>query len=231
MTKFIQIALLIACAAICCAEPARLRNRQQRVAARQEVAPAEDVPAQTPYPPAGIVPEVRFDLPTENVAVEPDNTYLPPDNTVTGIPAKTYGPPESAEPKDDVESNDGDAEPKAANDGDESVTTEEPEEAETDATPTEQPEDLDQPEVQDPLNDEAEDNEIETGPDDEELLLVVPLTPRVKTARLQARPLIPLRSQRVIAQPIPYRSQRLIGQQLYFADGRYFAYTPQYVRV
>ncbi|XP_055907918.1 uncharacterized protein LOC129942849 [Eupeodes corollae] len=212
MAKFIQIALLVACgAALCWAEPARLRNRQSRVLARQEV--AEDVPAQTPYPPAGIVPQIRFDLPTEDVAVEPDNTYLPPDSTLTGIPAKTYGPPEAAEPK-------------AATDND--ATTQEPEEA-----TTEQPEDLEQPDDQNPIDDEAEDNEVETDAvDDEELLLVVPLTPRSKTARLQARrPLAPIRSQRVVAQPIPYRSQRLIGQQLYFADGRFFAYTPQYVRV
>ncbi|EDW72664.1 uncharacterized protein Dwil_GK17124 [Drosophila willistoni] len=86
------------------AEPARFRSRSSRFQlARQEAAadPAQDLAptaAPAPYPPAGVTPEVPFDLPTETEA-QPDLTYGPPDNTY-GPPAvepdNTYGPPPAA---------------------------------------------------------------------------------------------------------------------------------------
>ncbi|KAH8294233.1 hypothetical protein KR054_009632 [Drosophila jambulina] len=109
--KFTCSVLLIAAfAAVSLAEPARFRSRSSRIQfARQEQAPvdaaapadpAADIaptPASAPYPPAGVTPEVPFDLPTETEA-QPDLTYGPPaepDNTY-GPPAEpdnTYGPP------------------------------------------------------------------------------------------------------------------------------------------
>lgn len=54
--------------------------------AKQEIAP---------YPPAGLKPELPFELPepTYLPPVEPDLTYGPPE-VVYGLPAETYGPPE-----------------------------------------------------------------------------------------------------------------------------------------
>ncbi|KAH8372286.1 hypothetical protein KR093_010936 [Drosophila rubida] len=123
--KFTSTLLILAAlAALTVAEPARLRTRSRSSRlqlARQEAAPPapEDpvvdvapTPASAPYPPAGVTPEIPFDLPTETETeaqpdltygppAEPDNTYGPPaepDNTY-GPPAEpdnTYGPP--AEP-------------------------------------------------------------------------------------------------------------------------------------
>ncbi|KAH8388838.1 hypothetical protein KR215_001901 [Drosophila sulfurigaster] len=103
--------ILAAIAALTSAEPARLRSRSRSSRlqlARQEAAPVDPVvdaaptPASAPYPPAGVTPEVPFDLPTETeTEAQPDLTYGPPaepDNTY-GPPAEpdnTYGPP--AEP-------------------------------------------------------------------------------------------------------------------------------------
>ncbi|XP_075161044.1 uncharacterized protein LOC142233864 [Haematobia irritans] len=69
------------------AHQARRRVQTIRKLARQEVAPS---PA--PYPPAGVTPEIPFELPTETEQpfVEPDQTYGPPEPT----PDQTYGPPE-----------------------------------------------------------------------------------------------------------------------------------------
>jgi len=112
-----SLLLIAAIAAVSLAEPARFQSRSSRFQfARQEQAPEEQAapadpsadiaptPASAPYPPAGVTPEVPFDLPTETEAqpdltygppAEPDNTYGPPDNTY-GPPAEpdnTYGPP------------------------------------------------------------------------------------------------------------------------------------------
>ncbi|XP_055856228.1 uncharacterized protein LOC129919393 [Episyrphus balteatus] len=107
MAKFFQTILLIGVVAValCHATPAKLdkiRSTRNRFFARQEV--AEDIPTQTPYPPAGIRPEIAFDLPTEGKLVAPANHYLPPltdpamfysaPADVYGPPAETYGPPE-----------------------------------------------------------------------------------------------------------------------------------------
>ncbi|XP_016990823.1 proline-rich extensin-like protein EPR1 [Drosophila rhopaloa] len=123
--KFTSSLLLIAAvAAVSLAEPARFRGRSSRLQfARQEQAPEDQAvpadpavdlaptPASAPYPPAGVTPEVPFDLPTETEAqpdltygppAEPDNTYGPPDNTY-GPPAEpdnTYGPPAGDAPVD-----------------------------------------------------------------------------------------------------------------------------------
>ncbi|XP_017134695.1 mucin-7 [Drosophila miranda] len=123
-----SLLLLAVVASVALSEPARFRGRSSRFQlARQEEAPQDpaapgadpslDVaptPASAPYPPAGITPEVPFDLPTETEAqpdltygppAEPDNTYGPPaepDNTY-GPPAEpdnTYGPPADAAPAD-----------------------------------------------------------------------------------------------------------------------------------
>ncbi|XP_016959623.1 uncharacterized protein LOC108030934 [Drosophila biarmipes] len=119
--KFTCSLLLIASiAVVSLAEPATFRIRSSRFQfARQEQAPQDQAasadpsadiaptPASAPYPPAGVTPEVPFDLPTETEAqpdltygppAEPDNTYGPPDNTY-GPPAEpdnTYGPPAEA---------------------------------------------------------------------------------------------------------------------------------------
>ncbi|XP_039486790.1 proline-rich extensin-like protein EPR1 [Drosophila santomea] len=56
---------------------------------------------QAPYPPAGLVPNPPFDLPTEEevVFLQPEETYGPPAETygpptVVETPAETYGPPD-----------------------------------------------------------------------------------------------------------------------------------------
>ncbi|KAH8307191.1 hypothetical protein KR044_006932 [Drosophila immigrans] len=120
--KFTSTLLILAAiAALTLAEPARLRSRSRSSRlqlARQEAAPPAPLdpvvdvaptPASAPYPPAGVTPEIPFDLPTETETeaqpdltygppAEPDNTYVPPaepDNTY-GPPAEpdnTYGPP------------------------------------------------------------------------------------------------------------------------------------------
>ncbi|XP_022221166.2 predicted GPI-anchored protein 58 [Drosophila obscura] len=116
--KFTCSLLLLAVVALALAEPARFQGRSSRFRlARQEEAPQDpaapgadpslDVSptaASAPYPPAGVTPEVPFDLPTETEA-QPDLTYGPPaepDNTY-GPPAEpdnTYGPPADAAPAD-----------------------------------------------------------------------------------------------------------------------------------
>lgn len=100
MAKFFTIIAVIAVSlALVTAGPAQLRQAKRsgalrvqkiRKSARQEVAPS---PA--PYPPAGVTPEIPFELPTETekpFAPEPtpDQTYGPPEPT----PDQTYGPPE-----------------------------------------------------------------------------------------------------------------------------------------
>ncbi|KAH8270264.1 hypothetical protein KR018_006355 [Drosophila ironensis] len=118
-----SVLLVAALAAVSLAEPARFRGRSSRLQfARQEQAPQDaspaldiaPTPASAPYPPAGVTPEVPFDLPTETEAqpdltygppAEPDNTYGPPaepDNTY-GPPAEpdnAYGPPADQAPVD-----------------------------------------------------------------------------------------------------------------------------------
>ncbi|EDW40497.1 GL25274 [Drosophila persimilis] len=105
-----SLLLLAVVASVALAEPARFRGRSSRFQlARQEEAPQDpaapgadpslDVaptPASAPYPPAGVTPEVPFDLPTETEA-QPDLTYgpAPPSRTTrTDPPAEpdnTYG--------------------------------------------------------------------------------------------------------------------------------------------
>ncbi|XP_016999384.1 resuscitation-promoting factor RpfA [Drosophila takahashii] len=121
-----SLLLIAAIASVSLAEPVRFRGRSSRFQfARQEQAPEDQsapadpspsvdiapTPASAPYPPAGVTPEVPFDLPTETEAqpdltygppAEPDNTYGPPDNTY-GPPAEpdnTYGPPADIVPVD-----------------------------------------------------------------------------------------------------------------------------------
>ncbi|XP_013104095.2 uncharacterized protein LOC106084738 [Stomoxys calcitrans] len=99
MARFYTIIAIIAVSlALVAAGPAQrrqskrtgaLRVQSVRKSARQEVAPT---PA-APYPPAGVTPEIPFDLPTETEKpfAEPDQTYGPPE----AIPDETYGPPEA----------------------------------------------------------------------------------------------------------------------------------------
>lgn len=102
MAKFYTIVAIIAIAlALVAAEPPRFRQSKRfgnlkiqnnrKSYARQEQAP-DAAPSSAPYAPAGVTPEIPFDLPTETEApaAEPDQTYGPPEQT----PDDTYGPPE-----------------------------------------------------------------------------------------------------------------------------------------
>lgn len=102
MAKLYTIIVIIAFAlALVVAEPPRYRQSKRfgnlkiqnnrKTFARQEQAP-EATPSPAPYPPAGVTPEIPFDLPTETEApvAQPDETYGPPEPT----PDETYGPPE-----------------------------------------------------------------------------------------------------------------------------------------
>ncbi|XP_055856226.1 uncharacterized protein LOC129919391 [Episyrphus balteatus] len=181
MASFIQniSIVLIVSLAICSASPARLdklRSNKSKFLARQEVAVDEDIPAQTPYPPAGIQPEVKFALPTEEKLDEPEKTYLPqagePAKTY-GPPAKTYGPPEPSV-KDEVE--------EVANDEPETQETksvepklEKPSSNAEEEDSSEKPEESDEEdsEKQDPSTEsagiEAEEIEAEAVKNEEEL--------------------------------------------------------------
>ncbi|XP_061390790.1 uncharacterized protein LOC133326130 [Musca vetustissima] len=98
MAKFFTIIAIIGVSlALVAAEPTHFRQAKRlgalraqktvRKSARQEVAPS---PA--PYPPAGVTPEIPFELPTETEQpfAQPDPTYGPPEV----VPDETYGPPE-----------------------------------------------------------------------------------------------------------------------------------------
>ncbi|XP_023309269.2 fibronectin-binding protein A [Lucilia cuprina] len=102
MAKFYTTVVIIAIAlALVAAEPPRFRQSKRfgslkiknnrKVLARQEQA-SEAALSSAPYPPAGVTPEIPFDLPTETEApvAEPADTYGPPEPT----PDQTYGPPE-----------------------------------------------------------------------------------------------------------------------------------------
>ena len=67
----------------------RIQNNRKSFARQEEA--ANTTPSSTPYPPAGVTPEIPFDLPTDTEApvAEPDQTYGPPENT----PDQSYGPP------------------------------------------------------------------------------------------------------------------------------------------
>ncbi|XP_055907917.1 phosphatidylglycerol--prolipoprotein diacylglyceryl transferase-like [Eupeodes corollae] len=207
MASFIQkisIALIVSLA-ICSASPARLgrlRSNKSKFLARQEV--AEDIPAaQTPYPPAGIQPEVKFALPTEEeLNAEPEKTYLPP----AGEPAKTYGPPETSV-KDDVEQFANDepqpeetksVEPKLEKPDVEEESSEQPEESDE-----EEPETQDNSVVE-PAGIEAEEIEAEAVKEEEEIKSNLPArlvrarSNRQKSAKLQ------IATPQQIARPIYY---------------------------
>ncbi|XP_058983719.1 fibrous sheath CABYR-binding protein-like [Musca domestica] len=95
LKKFLIVFLAVAigCAA---ADPIRQKPLRRRVSARQEVAPP--TPAPTGYPPAGVTPEVPFELPTETQT--PDEVYGPPE-APEPQPDEVYGPPEATEPQPD----------------------------------------------------------------------------------------------------------------------------------
>ncbi|XP_055920773.1 uncharacterized protein LOC129952281 [Eupeodes corollae] len=206
MAKLISIALVVVVVAVCATEAARLRNfRQSRFSARQEVDPEQDVPAVTPYPPAGIVPEVRFNLPNEpELPEDPEKTYLPPDNLLPpaqtyGSPAQTYGPPEV---ETDAEGSGNDA---TLVDDDASQLPVEEEQA-------------DEPAAEEDL---AEDPEAEE--------IVNPQFGRFSSAkgfrRQNARP-AKLRAAKLQALPqaVRPRSQRLFAQPIYATNGALIAY-------
>lgn len=95
--------VLILAVAICCvvADPIRQKPLRRRVSARQQL--AQPTPAPTGYPPAGVTPEVPFELPTETQ--EPDAVYGPPEAQPEEQPQpdEVYGPPETeAQQPDEV---------------------------------------------------------------------------------------------------------------------------------
>ena len=122
--------MLVVALSSCTAEPPSNRGRRPqgiqsrlRFLARQEAAaplPAAAAPeeqatatASAPYPPAGVTPEIPFDLPPKTETPEqPKQAYGPPDTTYGPPPAEeqddepaptylppdsTYGPPADAE--------------------------------------------------------------------------------------------------------------------------------------
>ncbi|XP_075156876.1 uncharacterized protein LOC142230130 [Haematobia irritans] len=98
---FIKFSVLVLLAVICsnAANPVHQKSiLKRRISARQQLAPT---PAPTGYPPAGVTPEVPFDLPTETQ--QPDTVYGPPETEPDVIippteqPDAVYGPPEQEE--------------------------------------------------------------------------------------------------------------------------------------
>ncbi|EDV96638.1 proline-rich extensin-like protein EPR1 [Drosophila grimshawi] len=88
--------LMALCALLCLHAGAGLRFPGPRLQ-RQEAAAA----AAAPYPPAGLMPDPPFELPTEEAAdfPQPDLTYGPPEEQ----PELTYGPPDEVYgPPDEV---------------------------------------------------------------------------------------------------------------------------------
>ncbi|XP_061400621.1 splicing factor, arginine/serine-rich 19-like [Musca vetustissima] len=100
LKKFLIVFLAVA---ICfaAADPIRQKPLRRRVSARQEVAPP--TPAPTGYPPAGVTPEIPFELPTETEKPEPqpDEVYGPPEPQEPQ-PDEVYGPPETTETNTDA---------------------------------------------------------------------------------------------------------------------------------
>ncbi|XP_055856219.1 uncharacterized protein LOC129919384 [Episyrphus balteatus] len=221
MGKLFQTILVIGIVAIalCNATPAKLdkiRSTRNRFLARQEV--AEDIPAQTPYPPAGFRPEVAFDLPTEEKPlpptegkliapteeklVAPANHYLPPltdpamfysaPAEVYGPPAETYGPPE-------ISDKDGKNVPENSEENKEKVT----EEATIEETVTEEVV-TDEEEQQKPIIDEDE-TEVEQDNFIPERLVLAKSTNSIKAAKLK--------------QFAPLTRKNIPAQQFYLING------------
>ncbi|XP_055856227.1 titin-like [Episyrphus balteatus] len=201
MAKLISIVLLVVGVAVCATEAARLRNfRQSKFSARQEVEPEQDVAAVTPYPPAGIVPEVRFNLPNEPAVLpeDPEKTYLPPDNLLP--PAQTYGPPAQTYGPPEVEAEEGNGNDAPLADDDDAAA-QQPEEVQAD-----------EPVEEDNVDPEAEE-------------VVNPQLERFVLARNFRRP-AKLRAAKLQALPVAVRprSQRLIAQPVYSTNGALIAY-------
>lgn len=101
-----KLSLIVVLALALCvvAEPIRQRPLRRRVSARQEALPS---PRPTGYAPAGVTPEIPFELPTETEkpvteAQQPDEVYGPPE-AETIKPDEVYGPPETdAQQPDEV---------------------------------------------------------------------------------------------------------------------------------
>ncbi|KAM7356315.1 uncharacterized protein ACRADG_002120 [Cochliomyia hominivorax] len=92
MLKYTAIVVL-ALAFCVAADPIRNRPLRRRVLARQEALPT---PAPTGYPPAGVTPEIPFELPSETEKPQqPDEVYGPPETDVAAQPDEVYGPPET----------------------------------------------------------------------------------------------------------------------------------------
>ena len=89
-------AIVFLCLGLCIvADPIREKPLRNSVLDRAQ---QQTIPAPTGYPPAGVTPEIPFELPTETenprVTEKPDVIYAPAE-TEAEQPNEIYGPPES----------------------------------------------------------------------------------------------------------------------------------------
>ncbi|XP_055920807.1 uncharacterized protein LOC129952311 [Eupeodes corollae] len=196
MANIFQSVLIFSAIAVtlCHAGPAKLdkiRTTRNRFLARQEVMADEDIPAQTPYPPAGIRPKVPFDLPTEERLAAPVNHYLPPSTDAAmfysapaefyGPPAETYGPPE-------VNNEDGNGKSVTEGPEEETETETQTEDAQTVETVTEETDIVELPEEEKPATideDKADDAEASEDNFIPERLVLAKSKSAIKAAKLK----------------------------------------------